>query len=104
MTAPAAGRRIILAAAGDFGFVDLDQIAKQAAAGSDHAGAQLGAEQPGCLVGAEGELMLQLPGGDAVGMGRHQIGGPEPQGQRQFGAAQEGSGGDRGLPSQPAHS
>ena len=78
----AAGERVMLAAAGDFGFVDLDQAGERAAAGRHHAAAQLGADQPRRLVGAEGELALQLQRRDAVGMGRHQIGRPEPGGQR----------------------
>jgi hypothetical protein len=39
----AAGQRVMLAAAGDFGFVDLDQTGQGAAAGGDHAAPQLGA-------------------------------------------------------------
>ena len=98
MAAPAAaGERIVLAAAGDFGLVDLDQAGERVAAGRDHAAAQLGAEQPGGLVGAQAELALQLQGRDAVGMGGHQIGRPEPGGQRQLGVVHDGPGGHRGL-------
>ena len=77
----AAGERIILAAAGDLGFVDLNQAGERAAVGRHHAAAQLGAHQPGGLVGAEGELALQLQRRDPVRMGRHQVGRPEPRGQ-----------------------
>ena len=42
--------------------------------------------------------MLQLQGGDPVGMGRHQIGRPEPDGQRQLGVMHDGAGSHRGLP------
>ena len=67
------------------------------AVGRDHAAAQLGAEQPRGLVGAEVELALQLQSRDAVGMGGHQIGRPEPNCQRQLGVVHDGPGGDRGL-------
>ena len=91
------GDRIVFAATGDFGFIHLDESGERAAAGSQHALAQLGADQPGGLVGAESELALQLQRRDAIGVGGHQIGGPEPSGQRQLGVMHDGSGGDRGL-------
>ena len=100
----AASERIILAAAGDLGFVDLDQAGERTAVGRHHAAAQLGAHQPGGLVGFQGELALQLQGRDAVGMGRHQIGRPEPRGQRQLGVVHEGPGGHHVCLPQPAHS
>ena len=99
VTAPtAAAHGIMLAAARDRGFVDLDQAGQRAAVRGDHAAAQLGAEQPCRLVRAEGELALQLQRRDAVGMGRHQIGRPKPDGQRQLGLMHDGAGGHRGLP------
>src|SRR6516165_9122572 len=49
------------------------------------------------VLGAEGELALQLQSRDAVGVGGHQISGPEPGGQRQLGVMHDGSGSDRGL-------
>jgi hypothetical protein len=53
---------------------------------------------PHPLVGAEGELALQLQRRDAVvGTGGHQIRRPEPGGERQLGVMHDGSGGDRGL-------
>src|SRR5206468_10353321 len=56
MAAPAAaGGGIVLAAAGKLGLVDLDQTGERGAAGSEHAAAQLGAEQPGALIRAQGE-------------------------------------------------
>ncbi len=98
MTASAAaGGGIMLAAAGDCGLIDLDKAAQRVAIGRHHAGAQLGAERPGRLVGAQGELMLQLQGGDAIGVRSHQISGSEPHGQRQLGSVHEGPGGHRGL-------
>ena len=75
----AAGERIVVGAAGNRPLVDLDQAGERLAAGRDHGAAQLGAQQPGGLVGAEAELLLQLQRRDAVGMGRHQVGRPEPQ-------------------------
>ena len=98
MAAPAAASdRIVFAAASDFGFINLDEAGKRAAARGEHAAAQLGADQPRRLVGAEGELALQLQSRDAVGVGGHQISGPEPRGQRQRGVLHDGSGSDRGL-------
>jgi hypothetical protein len=65
--APAtAGERIVLAAAGDLGLVDLDQTGERGTAGSEHAATQLGAEQPDALIRTQGELALQLQGRDAI--------------------------------------
>src|SRR5712671_8025898 len=99
MAAPATARdRIVFTAARDFGFINLDEAGQRAAARREHAAAQLGADQPRRLVGAESELPLQLQGRDAIGVGGHQISGPEPGGQRQIGVVHDGSGSDRGLP------
>jgi hypothetical protein len=92
-----AGDRIVFAAARDFGFIQLDETRQRAAAWREHAAAQLGADQPRRLVGAETELALQLQNRDAVGVGSHQISGPEPGGQRQLGVMHDGSGSDRDL-------
>ena len=98
MAAPAtAGDRVAFAAARDFGFIDLDEAGQGAATRREHAAAQLGADQPRRLVGAESELALQLQSRDAIGVGSHQISGPEPGGQRQLGVMHDGSGSDRGL-------
>jgi len=98
MAAPAtAGDRVVFAAVHDFGFIDLDEAGQGAATRSEHAAAQLGADQPRRLVGAESELALQLQSRDAIGVGSHQISGPEPGGQRQLGVVHDGSGSDRGL-------
>ena len=51
MAASAApGDRIVLAAASDLGFIDLDQTGERAAARGEHAAAQFGAERPGGLI------------------------------------------------------
>jgi len=96
-TATAAGERIVLAAADDYGFIDLDQAGQRRAARRHHAAPQLGAQQPSRLIGAQSKLALQLQRRDAVGMGGHQIGGPEPGGQRQFRVMHDRPGGHRGL-------
>ncbi len=41
---------------------------------------------------------MQLQRRDAIRMGRHQIGRPEPRRQRQLGVVHDGAGGHRGLP------
>ena len=99
----AAGGRVLRSAVTDRALVDLDQARQGGALGRHHGPAQLGAEQPGRLIRAEPEQLLQLQGRDAVGMGGHQIGRPEPGGERQLGAVQDGAGLDRGLaPATPA--
>jgi len=73
MAAPAAGQWIVLAAAGDLGFVDLDPAGERDPARRHHAAAQLGTEQPRGLVGAEVELALQLQSRDAPGLRRGRL-------------------------------
>src|SRR5215813_11194978 len=48
-------------------------------------------------VGTQAELALQLQGRDAVGVGGHQNGRPEPGGQRQLAGVHDRAGGHRGL-------
>ena len=55
-------------------------------------------EQPSAAVRADTELFLELQGRDAVGVGRHQVGGPEPDGERQLAGVQDRPGRHRGLP------
>jgi len=103
MAAPAtASDWVVFAAAGDFGFIHLDQASERAATRGEHAAAQFGAEQPRGLIRTESELALQLQRRDTVGMGGHQISGPEPSGERQLGVMHNGSGGNRGLPTAAA--
>ena len=92
-----AGERVVLVAADDFGLVNLDQAGEHAAVGRHHAAAQLCRHQPSRFVRAQSKLALQLQCRDAVGMGRHQIGRPEPRGQRQLGVVHDRAGGHRGL-------
>ncbi len=98
MAAPATARdRVVFAAGCDFGFIYLDEAGERTATRREHAAAQLGADQPRRLVGAESELALQLQSRNAIGVGCHQISGPKPGGQRQLGVMHDGSGSDRGL-------
>ena len=78
--------------------VDFHQARQRVALGVDHAGAQLVGEQPSAAVRADTELFLELQGRDAVGVGRHQVGGPEPDGERQLAGVQDRPGRHRGLP------
>ena len=80
------------------GLVDFDQARQRVALRVDHAGAQLVGEQPSAAVRADTELFLELQGRDAVGVGRHQVGGPEPDGERQLAGVQDRPGRHRGLP------
>ena len=80
------------------GLVDFHQARQRVALGVDHAGAQLVGEQPSAAVRADTELFLELQGRDAVGVGRHQVGGPEPDGERQLAGVQDRPGRHRGLP------
>ncbi len=73
------------------------QAGQRVALRIDHRAPELGAKEPGRLVGPEAELLPQLHGRDAVGMCRHQVGGPEPDMQRQLAAMDDGARGYRGL-------
>src|SRR3954452_22648891 len=95
---PAGAGRLALGAKGERGLVDLHQAGERLPLGVDHRPAQLARQQPGRLVAAQPELLPQLPGRDAVGVGRHQPRGQEPGAQRQVAAVQHGAGGDRDLP------
>ena len=91
-------RRIVLAPQGDRRLVELHQAIERCTSRGDHRPAQLGAEQPGRLVRSQPQLRLQLQGGDAVGVGGHQVRRPEPDGERQLRAVHHRAGGHRGLP------
>ncbi len=92
------GGRIIFGPEWKAGLVDVHQARQRVALGLDHAGAQLVGEQPGAAIRADSELLLELQGRDAVGVGRHQVGGPEPDGERQLAGVQDRPGRHRGLP------
>ncbi len=99
MTAPlTAANGAVLGPVTDRGFVDFHQTEQRLAVRIDHGVAELGAQQPGRLVRAQAELFPQLKGRDAIGMGGHQIGGPQPDDQAQLAAVHEGPGRHRGLP------
>ena len=91
------GDRIIFAAQANFRLVDLGETGQRRAARRDRRPAKLGAQQPRRLVGAEAELVAELPCRNAVGMGGHEPGRPEPGGQRQLRTVHDGACGDRGL-------
>ena len=95
--AAAAANRIGLGPQRDLGLVDLDKASERRAARRDHGAAQLGAQQPRGLVGAEPELLLQLQRRNPIRMGGHEIDGPEPCDQRQLRTMQDCAGRHRGL-------
>ncbi len=96
-TAPATGILPSGVALRQAGLVNLDQTGQRAVLGVDHGAAKLGGEHPGAAAGPDPEPLLQRQGGDVVGMSGHQIGGPEPNRERQLGSVRECAGGDRGL-------
>ena len=97
--APAAAcDRIVLAAQGDFCLVDLGDPSQERAGRRDHGPPQLGAQQPSRLIGAQPKQPLQLQRRNSVGVGGHQIGGPEPDGQRKLRAVHDRPRRDGGLP------
>ena len=98
LASPAAGGRTGLGAQRDLGFVDLDEILQKAAIGRHHGAAKPLQQEPCGLVAAEAELGLQLQGGNAVGVARHDMGGHEPGLQREMAAVHDRAGGHRGLP------
>ena len=72
------------------GLVDLDNAPQGATVGVDHGAAELLCQQPGGLIG-DPELSPELKGRDAIGMGGHQMRGPEPFVQRHLRAVQDGA-------------
>jgi len=91
--------RIVVGAEWHFGLVHLDHAFQQIAIGIDHRAPQFLRQQPGRLVGTEAQLPHQLLRRHAVGVGRHQVGGPEPRRQRQLGSVQDRPRRHRSLPS-----
>src|SRR6266851_5410036 len=81
----------------DLRLVDLDDPLERLALWVDHGAPQLLRQQPSGPVG-EAELTLELEGGHAIGMRRHEVGGPEPGGERELRAVHHRAGRHRGLP------
>ena len=81
------------------GLVHLDHALQRIAVGIDHRAPQLLRQQPSGLIGAEAQLSHQLLCRHAVGVGRHQVGGPEPRRQRQLGPVHDRPRRHRRLPS-----
>ena len=67
----------------------ISAIPEERAGRRDHGPPQLGAQQPRRLIGAQRKQPLQLQRRNSVGVGGHQIGGPEPDGQRKLRAVHD---------------
>ena len=80
----------------DFRLIDFNDPFQRLAIRIEHRAPELLRQQPRGLVG-DAKLVLQLQRRHAVGMGRHQMRGPKPRRQRQFGSMHRRAGGDRGL-------
>ena len=80
----------------NFRLIDLNDPLQWLAIRINHRSPQLLRQKPGCLVG-DAELVLQLSRPNAVGMRRHEMRGPEPRRQRQFGTMHRRARRDRGL-------
>ena len=80
----------------DFGLIDFHDALQRLALRIDHRPPQFLRQQPSGLVG-DAELRLDLERRHAVGVGRHQVRGPEPYRQRQLRAVHHGAGRDRSL-------
>ena len=93
------GVGIVVGAERHLGLVHFDHSLQRIAVGIDHRAPQLLRQQPGGLVGTEAQLPHQLLRRHAVGVGRHQVGGPEPCRQRQLGPVHDRSRRHRRLPS-----
>ena len=86
----------VVGAKGDFRLIDFDDAFERFAIRIDHGAPQLLCQKPGRLVG-EAELIFELPRRHAVGVRRHEMRGPEPRRQRQFGAMHRRARRNRGL-------
>ena len=85
-------------AEGDFRLIDFNDAFQRFAIRIEHRAPELLRQQPSGLVG-DAKLVLQLQRRHAVGMGRHEMSGPEPRRQRQPGSMHRRAGGDRSLAS-----
>jgi hypothetical protein len=93
---PAFEERVAFAE-GDFRLIDFNHAFQGLTIWIEHRAPQLLCQQPRGFVG-DSKLVLQLQRRHAVGVGSHEMGGPEPRRQRQFGSMHGSAGGDRGLP------
>ena len=83
-------------AEGDFRLIDFNDAFQRLAIRIEHRAPELLRQQPRGLVG-DAKLVLKLQRRHAVGMGRHEMGRPEPRRQRQPGSMHRRAGGDRSL-------
>lgn len=77
--------------------VEFDVAVQRFARRVHHGASELVQEQPGGLVPAEGQLALQKQGRDPALVGRHQIGRPKPDRQREPGPMQDRARGQGNL-------
>ena len=96
--AATAGNGVFPGPVRDHRLVDFDDPCQEITVRRDHRPADLGAEQLVRLIRPESELSQQLQRRDAVGMGGHEVGRPEPDGERELGACITVPRGYRGLP------
>jgi hypothetical protein len=80
----------------NFGLVDLYHALQRLALGIDHRPSELLGQQPSGLV-CDAELGLELEGRHSIGVGRHEMRGPEPHRQGQLGAVHHRASRDRRL-------
>ena len=90
----AALKESITFAEGDFRLIDFNDAFQRLAIRIKHRAPELLRQQPRSLVG-DAKLVLQLQRRHAVGMGRHEMGRPEPRRQRQPGSMHRRAGGVR---------
>jgi hypothetical protein len=77
--------------------IDLDFAPKWFASHVDHGSAQLMENHPGGFVTSEAKLALEEQRRDTPFVSGHQVGGPEPQGERRLRVMKESPRGQRGL-------
>lgn len=83
--------------AADPGIVDLDLTAKRFARHIDHRSSELVKHHPGGFVAPKPKLALEKQCRNTPLVGGHQVGRPEPKGQRGLGIVQDGPRGQRDL-------
>ncbi len=71
--------------------VELDIAIQRFACSIHHGASELVEQQPSGLVPTEGQLALKQQGGNPALVGRHQVGCPKPDRQRQLGPMQDGA-------------